>query len=79
MSVKKPQNPVTKSSEAISGQDHYASGPYALPEPRVLRGGNWRYNPYYLESATRGGNPPSRRSNRIGFRISRTVGKTERK
>jgi len=81
MSEKKPKNPVTKSSEAISDQDYYASGPaYALPEPRALRGGGWNYHPSNIGAAFRNSAIPSIRSNiHYGFRIARTAKKPERK
>ena len=41
---------------------------------RVLRGGNWGFEPRNLRSALRGGMPTSIRSNvGIGFRVARTV------
>ena len=72
MSKEKPRNPVTKSSAAVSDQDYYASGSYALPEPRALRGGGWDYHPSNIGSANRHGTTPSSRRFNYGFRIVRT-------
>jgi formylglycine-generating enzyme required for sulfatase activity len=38
-------------------------------EYRVVRGGSWSYGGQYLRSAARGTNTPSRRGNRLGFRL----------
>ncbi len=40
---------------------------------RVLRGGSWCNAPWYVRSALRGSNPPSRRNGDIGFRLVRTI------
>ncbi len=40
---------------------------------RVLRGGSWLGNPWFLRSASRSRNPTGGRSNRFGFRVARTL------
>ena len=42
-------------------------------EIRVIRGGSWGNAPELLRSASREGNPRDYRSNRIGFRLARTL------
>jgi len=39
---------------------------------RVLGGGSWYGNPYYLRSASRG-QPDIRNNNSVGFRVARTL------
>ena len=36
---------------------------------RVIRGGSWNYNPWFLRSAFRSGSPRSNRSGYLGFRL----------
>jgi len=45
-----------------------ASGSY-----RVLRGGSWGYDGYYLRCADRGNNNPGVRGSSLGFRSARTI------
>ena len=40
---------------------------------RVLRGGSWLYNPYFLRSAYRDWNYAGDRNNFVGFRLARTL------
>ena len=40
---------------------------------RVLRGGSWDSNPRDLRAANRGGNVDALRSNKLGFRVARTL------
>ena len=49
-------------------------GGAASGETLVQRGGSWDYDSWYGRSAVRGSNPPSsRRGNRYGFRLFRTL------
>ncbi len=62
MSDEKPKNPVEK--------------PMKGSRTRNLRGGNWYYGPFSLESAyRRNGSRPSSRYGDSGFRIARTAKK----
>lgn len=42
----------------------------ASGQSKVLRGGSWVYEPVWIRSATRGGDPASRRDAAIGFRCA---------
>ncbi|MEJ2682657.1 MAG: SUMF1/EgtB/PvdO family nonheme iron enzyme, partial [Gammaproteobacteria bacterium] len=43
------------------------------PVLRVLRGGSWSYEPWYLRAAYRGDDDPAGRTNDVGFRAARTI------
>ena len=48
--------------------------PYTLSSSRrVVRGGNWYNDPRYLRSASRSWGQPSDMTNRVGFRVARTL------
>ena len=64
MSKGKPKNPILKRAAARSV---------------IIRGGLWDDPPFYLAAAKRNRMNPCRNPFFVGFRISRTAKKTERK
>jgi len=64
------------SSDGYAGRDPVVVDPFVRAigeEARTLRGGSWYDNPRLCRSAVRDAGGPHTRSNRIGFRVVRTL------
>jgi len=63
------------------GEDYYTEKTVRDPRgpsrgtTRVLRGGSWTSEPYYLRSTNRHSMPPKTKFETIGLRVARTIKK----